>query len=85
VSVFSEDICRQIVMLVLAVQQNQVRECLGWERRVLEKEIELLKASRWVLLNVHESGVMERDWIQLIFVSWRHIHESFAGGGWIFH
>ena len=34
VSVFSEDVCRQIVMLVLAVQQNQVGECLSWERRV---------------------------------------------------
>lgn len=34
VSVFSEDVCRQIVMLVLAVQQNQVGECLSRERRV---------------------------------------------------
>ena len=84
-SVFSENICRQIVMLVLAVQQDQVWECLSRERRVLEKEIELLKASRWLLLDVHEGGVMERNGIQLIFVSWRHIHEGFAGGSWILH
>lgn len=85
VRILSEDICGQVVVLVLAVQQDQVGERFRWERRVLQQEVELLEACRRVLLDVHERRVVQSDWIELVFVPRGHVHEGLAGSCRVLH
>ena len=72
-------------MLVLAVKQDQVGEGFGGERRILEQEIKLFETCGWILLDIHQSRVVKGDWIKFIFVSRRHVHESFSCSGWVLH
>jgi hypothetical protein len=52
-AVFGKDISGQIVVTVLAVEQEQVGEGFGEERRVLEQEVEFFERIVGVFLNVH--------------------------------
>lgn len=61
VGVLGQDIRRQIVVLVLAVQQDQVREGFRWEWWIRQQKVKLLETCRSVLLNVHQRGVVESD------------------------
>lgn len=72
-------------MLVLAVKENQVREGLWRERRVVQKEIQFLETSLQISLNVHKSLVMKSDGIELLFISGRHVQKSFLGGRSVLH
>ena len=72
-------------MLVLAVEQDEVGEGLWRERRVVQQEVELLEASRRILLDVHQGLVVESHWIELFLVSWRHIEQGLAGGRVVLH
>jgi len=79
VSIFSEDISGEVIMLVLAVKQDQVREGFLWEWRVIQQEIELFETITWLSLNVHKSGVVQGHRIKLILVTRWHIKESLSG------
>ena len=46
VSVFSQNIGCQIVVLVLAIQQEEVAKSLGWEWVLLQEELKFLEAVR---------------------------------------
>lgn len=76
--VFSKDISSKVIMLIFAVEKDQVREGFWRERRVIKQEVKLLETATRVLLNVHESLVMESNWIQFIFISGRHVKESLS-------
>jgi hypothetical protein len=39
VGVLSQDVSSQVIMLVLAVKQDKVREGLRWEGRVVKQEV----------------------------------------------
>ena len=45
VGVLSQDISSQVIMLVLAVKQDKVREGLRREGRVVQQEVQLLETS----------------------------------------
>ena len=83
--VLSQDIGCEIVMLILAVEKDQVGECFCREGRVLKQEVELFESSGRILLNIHKRGVVKGDWIELILITWGHIHEGFPGGSRVLH
>ena len=85
VGVLRQDICSQVVMLVLAVEKDEVWEGLSREWWILQQEVELFEASGWILLNVHQGCVVERHRVQLIFIPWRHVHQGLSSGGWVLH
>ena len=69
----------------LAVEKNQVGEGLRGERWVLQQEVQLLEASGWVLLDVHQGGVVEGDGVELVLVPRWHVHECLTGSCRVFH
>jgi lipopolysaccharide biosynthesis regulator YciM len=42
--IFRQNVRSQLVVAVLAVEQEQIAEGLGWERRVAEQKVEFLEA-----------------------------------------
>ena len=52
--VFCQNVCGQVVVLVLAVEEQQVAKRLGRERVLLQKELKFLEALRRFLLHVHQ-------------------------------
>ena len=54
VRVFSQDVSGQVVVLVLAVEQQQVPESLRRKRVLLQQELELLEALRRFRVHVHQ-------------------------------
>ena len=72
-------------MLVLAVEEDQVGEGLAWEWRVVQQEVELLEASGGLLLDVHKCRVVKGHGIELVFVSWGHVHQGFSSSSWVLH
>ena len=60
-------------MLVLAVEQDKIREGFRWERRVVKKEVKFLETATWILLNIHKSLVVESDWVKFILISRWHV------------
>lgn len=76
--IFGENVGRQIVMLILAVEEYQVGEGLRGERRVVQQEVQLFETGGRVLFDVHQGGVVQRHRIQLVFVSRRHVHEGLS-------
>ena len=52
--IFSENVSGQIVVLVLAVEQQQVAKGLGREGVLLEQELQLAKPVRGPRLHVHQ-------------------------------
>ena len=85
VRVLGQNICGQIVVLVLAVEQDEVREGFRWEGWVLEQEVKFFEASGRVLLDVHQCSVMKGHRIQLILVPRWHVHQGFTSSGRVFH
>ena len=55
VGVLGQHVRGQVVVLVLAVQQQQVAECLGRERVLLQEELQLAEAVRGLGVNIHQS------------------------------
>lgn len=72
-------------MLVLAVKQDQVRESLLWEWRIVQQEVKLFESITWLSLNVHQSGIMEGHRIELVLVTRWHIKKSLSGSTCILH
>ena len=60
VRVLREDVGGEVVVSVLAVEQQQVAEGLGRERRVREQEVELAESRGGVRLDVDEGLVVQR-------------------------
>ena len=72
-------------MRVLAVEEDQVRERLLREGRVVQEEVQFFETGRCVLFDVHQGRVMECNWIQFILVSWWHVEEGFPSYAGILH
>jgi len=45
VGILCQDICGKIVVLILAVEEDQVGEGLCWKRRILQQEVHLFESS----------------------------------------
>lgn len=73
VSILSQHISSQVIILVFTIQKQQVRESFRRKRRVLQKEVELLKAFRRTIFDIHKSHIHKRDWVQFLFRPRRHI------------
>ena len=61
VSILREDISSQIIILVLAIQQQQVTKCFRGKWILLKKELELAKPVRGLQLHVHQSLYSVKD------------------------
>ena len=72
-------------MLILAVEQDQVGEGLGRERRVVQQEVELLEAGGRILLNVHERLVVERNRVKFLLVTRRHVEKGLTSSSLVLH
>ena len=83
-AVFGEDISGQIVVTVLAVEQEQVGEGFGEKRRVLEQEIEFFERIVGVFFNVHQGLVEQSNRVEFFFRPGWHIQEGFSGSGVVF-
>lgn len=80
VCVLRQDISGEVEVLVLHVQQQQVAERLRRERRVLQQEVKLSEPSGGVVLHVHKRLVVQRDRVQLVLATRRHITQCFLRG-----
>ena len=85
IRVFSQNIGSKVIMLILAVQQNEIWECFWRERWIVKEEVQLLEAGGGVIFDVHQSLVVEGDWVELFLVSWGHVEKSLFGGRGILH
>mmetsp|Transcript_35995 Transcript_35995/g.119196 ORF Transcript_35995/g.119196 Transcript_35995/m.119196 type:complete len:432 (-) Transcript_35995:451-1746(-) len=75
VRILSEDVGGEVVVVVLCVEQQQVGESLGRERRIGEQEVELSEPRLRLQLHSHQRRVVERDWVELLVRSRRHVGE----------
>mmetsp|Transcript_210 Transcript_210/g.713 ORF Transcript_210/g.713 Transcript_210/m.713 type:complete len:375 (+) Transcript_210:1131-2255(+) len=76
--VLGKHIGSEVQVLKLDVEQEEVAERLlrmGW---VLQQEVELAAARCEVLLDAHESLVVERDGVELLLRTRRHVVECLA-------
>ena len=56
--VFCQDVSRQIVVLVLAVEQQQVAESFRRKGVLLQQELELLEPIRRLRVHVHQGLII---------------------------
>mmetsp|Transcript_9142 Transcript_9142/g.19899 ORF Transcript_9142/g.19899 Transcript_9142/m.19899 type:complete len:238 (+) Transcript_9142:651-1364(+) len=80
VGVFCQQAGRDVVILVLAVQQQKVAEGLGRVGRVGEQVGELLEGARGVLLVQNDGLVVQRYGVQLRLQPGRHVRKGLLGG-----
>mmetsp|Transcript_49220 Transcript_49220/g.145302 ORF Transcript_49220/g.145302 Transcript_49220/m.145302 type:complete len:465 (+) Transcript_49220:106-1500(+) len=78
VRVLREDVRRQVVVAVLAVEQEEVHKRLRRGRVLAEEEVQLPEALRGLLVHLHERLVVQRHGIQLRLVPGRHVVEGVA-------
>jgi hypothetical protein len=61
VRIFGQHIRRQVEMVVLAVEQDQVGEGFRREGRVRKQEIQFFESTSSILLDIHECLVVKGD------------------------
>ena len=67
--VLDHELLREIVELVLAVEEEQILEGFRWEEGVVEQEVQLLHGFGQVLVDVEHGLVVEGDWVEASHVS----------------
>lgn len=73
--VLGEDVGEQAEETVLDVQEAEVGERLGRERRLLDEILELLEAGARLLVHVHDGYVVQRDLVEFGLRSRRHVSQ----------
>lgn len=76
VSVFGQYICCQVLLQVFALQEQQVCECLRWEGRVVEQEVEFPEGGCGVVVHVDECLVVQRYRVQFFLLARGHVEQS---------
>lgn len=74
VCVFSQNVGCQVILTLLAVEQQQIGECLRGEGRIVEEEVQLLEAFLRSVVHPHQRLVVQGHRVDLVFVSRRHVH-----------
>ena len=83
--ILRQNISGQVVVCILAVEEDQVGECLLWEWGVIQQEVQLFERSSRVFLDVHQGCVVQGDWIEFVLVAWGHVLESLFGDAGVLH
>mmetsp|Transcript_52003 Transcript_52003/g.105969 ORF Transcript_52003/g.105969 Transcript_52003/m.105969 type:complete len:428 (-) Transcript_52003:371-1654(-) len=76
---------RKVVVLVFAVEEEEVAEGLGGEGGLADEPVHLLEACRRVLLHVHQRQIVQRHRVELLLRTGGHVSESLLGRSEVFH
>ena len=68
-SVLCQHISGEVVVLVLAVQQQQIAKCLWREGILLEEELQFLESLSRTLFHVHQGLVVQGHGVELFLGS----------------
>mmetsp|Transcript_46997 Transcript_46997/g.121339 ORF Transcript_46997/g.121339 Transcript_46997/m.121339 type:complete len:483 (+) Transcript_46997:579-2027(+) len=83
--IFCKEVGREVIQLVLAVEEKQVAEGLGGEGRISKKMGELFEARVGVVFHLHEGLVVQSDGVHLLLRAGRHVGQRFFRSFVVFH
>ena len=76
VHIFSQYVRRHVEILVLAVEQQDIREGFRRERRVLQKPGQFFETVLRVVFHVHQSLVHQGHRVQFVLTARRHVDQG---------